>query len=198
MYIRIHSKRFVTIRTILAIYTRTGDKGKTALFGGKRVLKSNDRVEAYGTVDELNSAIGVALAELGKKNQELRTLSRELERIQNDLLDLGSALATPEPLPLDQLEKRPKEFEILIDEMTNELPALTQFILPGGGKAGASLHFARTICRRAERRIVALMQNTEIAQGIVIYLNRLSDVLFTMARYINHKENQKEIIWKKS
>ena len=181
----------------MAIYTRTGDKGKTSLMGGKRVLKSDPRVEAYGTVDELNSAIGVVIAETRNSKLETRNIVNELEKIQNDLLDIGSALATPEGVPVEHLEERPREFEKLIDMMTADLPELTNFILPGGGEGGAHLHLARTICRRAERRVVALMQEADIDQAVVIYLNRLSDLLFTMARYINHMNKQKETIWKK-
>jgi cob(I)alamin adenosyltransferase len=181
----------------MAIYTRTGDKGKTSLMGGKRVLKSDPRVEAYGTVDELNSAIGVAIAEVPTSKSKITNVSEELKAIQNDLLDIGSALATPEGVPVEHLENRPQDFEKLIDAMTNELPPLSHFILPGGSVAGSHLHLARTICRRAERRIVSLMQVTEIEQPLVIYLNRLSDLLFTMARFVNHIENQKETIWKK-
>jgi len=181
----------------MAIYTRTGDKGKTSLMGGKRVLKSDARVEAYGTVDELNSAIGVCLSELTTDNKQLTTVKRELEKIQNDLLDIGSALATPEGAPLAHLVNRPKDFEKLIDRMTEKLPRLTQFILPGGGKAGSHLHLARTICRRAERRVVALLETAEIDQAILIYLNRLSDLLFTSSRFVNHTEKYKESVWRK-
>jgi cob(I)alamin adenosyltransferase len=180
----------------MAIYTRTGDKGKTSLFGGMRVLKSDIRVETYGTVDELNSAIGVALSELSHA-ERVRVVKEELMKIQNDLLDVGSALATPEAMPLEHLRKRPEEFEKIIDALTEKIPVLTQFILPGGGKAGSHLHLARTVCRRAERRVVALMQDDEVEESIVKYLNRLSDVLFTMARYVNHVEKQQEIVWKK-
>lgn len=174
------------------IYTRTGDKGKTSLFDGTRVLKSHKRVETYGTIDELNSMIGVVLAHLQRNK-----LVKELEKIQHDLLDIGSALATPYPLPVTGLNQRPKDFEKLIDEMTAQMPELTSFILPGGSKAGAFLHVARTITRRAERQLVALMQKEEVDQSIVSYLNRLSDLLFTMSRFINHIEKKKEITWKK-
>ena len=165
--------------------------------GGKRVLKSDERVEAYGTVDELNSVIGMVLSEL-TADKKFVTLREELLRIQNDLLDIGSSLATPEGLPVVHLEKRPREFEKLIDLMSSELPKLTNFILPSGGKVGSQLHFARTVCRRAERRVVVVMQMTDIDQAIVIYLNRLSDLLFTMSRFVNRQEKQQETIWKKA
>jgi cob(I)alamin adenosyltransferase len=176
----------------MPIYTRTGDKGKTSLFDGTRVFKSHPRVETYGTIDELNSVIGFVIAELRTKNSELLT---ELEKIQHDLFDIGSALATPHPLPVTGLSKRPKDFEKLIDKMTAKMPEIKYFILPGGGKAGSFLHVARTITRRAERQLVKLMQKEDIDQAIVIYLNRLSDLLFTMARFVNHLEKKKEIKW---
>lgn len=176
----------------MAIYTRTGDKGKTSLFDGKRVLKSDKKVETYGTVDELNSALGAALAFI-----KMRSIKKEIEEIQNDLLEIGSSLAVSTTLPADQLKNRPREFEKLIDRLTKQLPPLNQFILPGGGKGGALLHVSRTIARRAERKVVRLSQKEQVDELIVIYLNRLSDLLFTMARFINFKEKQKEKIWRK-
>jgi cob(I)alamin adenosyltransferase len=176
----------------MPIYTRTGDKGKTSLFDGTRVLKSHPRVDTYGTIDELNSMIGAVLAQLKTSNKKLRT---ELEKIQHDLFDIGSALAMPHPLPVVGLDKRPKEFEKHIDEMTAKMPQIKYFILPGGGQAGSLLHVARTITRRAERQLVTLMQKEEIDEAVVIYLNRLSDLLFTMARFVNHLEKKKEIKW---
>lgn len=178
----------------MAIYTRTGDKGKTSLFSGIRVSKADLRVETYGTVDELNSVIGLILS-LGKK---YLNLNRELIKIQRDLLDIGSALANPKSKPLNYLEKRVKEFENLIDEMTKSLPPLKNFILPGGGKTGAMLNLARTVCRRAERRIVALNGQEKIDNNIIVYFNRLSDLLFIMARFLNFKEKKKEAVWKKN
>ncbi len=176
----------------MAIYTRTGDKGKTSLFDGKRVLKSDKKVETYGTVDELNSAIGAASAFI-----KVRLVNKELEEIQNDLLEIGSSLAVSTALPVDQLKDRPQELEKLIDKLTKQLPPLNQFILPGGGKGGSLLHVARTIARRAERRVVSLSRTENIDNIIIIYLNRLSDLLFTMARFVNYKELQKEKIWRK-
>jgi cob(I)alamin adenosyltransferase len=178
----------------MPIYTRTGDKGKTALFDGTRVLKSHIRVETYGTIDELNSMIGVAIAHLKPSFAKPKA---ELEEIQHDLFAIGSALATPDPLPIEGLENRPKDFEKLIDRLTSRMPELKNFILPGGGKIGAFLHMARTITRRAERQLVSLMEKEEVDPAISIYLNRLSDLLFTMARYANFVEKKKEITWKK-
>lgn len=174
------------------IYTKTGDKGKTSLFDGKRVLKSDKKVETYGTIDELNSMIGLASSFI-----KITSINKELEEIQNDLLEIGSSLAVSSTLPAPQIENRPKEFEALIDNLTRQMPPLNQFILPGGGKGGAQLHVARTIARRAERRVVDLARTEEIDNTIIVYLNRLSDLLFTMARFINHKEKNKEKIWRK-
>ncbi len=176
----------------MAIYTRTGDKGKTSLFDGTRVLKSHPRVDSYGTVDELNSTIGAVIAHLTAPHSLVK---KELEKIQHDLFDIGSALATPHPLPVVGLNQRPKEFEKLIDEMTAKMPEIKYFILPGGGQPGSLLHVARTITRRAERQLVELMQKEDVDQAVVIYLNRLSDLLFTMARYVNHIDKKKEIKW---
>lgn len=178
----------------MAIYTRTGDKGKTSLLGGKRVLKSDPRVETYGTVDELNSIIGLVVATLSTKEKELR---ESLETIQSDLFHIGSYLADPASTPVEHLERRIKDFEELIDSQTGKMPELRNFILPGGGMIGASLHQARTVARRAERNVVGLMQKEEIDPLIVKYLNRLSDVLFSTARFVNHTEKKKETIWKK-
>lgn len=189
----------------MPIYTRAGDKGKTSLFNGKKVFKSDVRVDAYGTLDELNSIIGLAIAQNEKSIRQLADKSQkykekikdELERIQNDLLDIGSALAFPESPPVYGLEKRVKEFEAQIDAMTKRMPELKNFILPGGSQLGAILHVARTISRRAERKIVTLIQQEEIDEQIVKYINRLSDLFFTMARFANHLEKQKETVWKK-
>jgi cob(I)alamin adenosyltransferase len=176
----------------MSIYTRTGDKGKTSLFDGKRVFKSDKKVETYGTIDELNSIIGVSSAFI-----KIKLINKELEEIQNDLLEIGSSLAVSQTLPTDQLKNRPLEFEKLIDKLTKQLPPLNQFILPSGGKGGSLLHVARTITRRAERSVVGLSKSEEIDNTILIYLNRLSDLLFTMARFVNYKEKKKEKIWRK-
>lgn len=197
---------------MLKIYTKTGDTGETSLFGGKRVSKASIRVETYGTVDELNSAIGAAIAQAeststtlsvnGKrKGKRIQNVITELEKIQHDLLHIGSSLANPSAssLPFDasRLNKRTEELEKFIDQLTAKLPELSNFILPGGGEAGSLLHLARTICRRTERRIVELHQKEHISNTILTYFNRLSDTLFTMARFVNHKEKKKETIWKK-
>ena len=180
----------------MKIYTRTGDKGQTSLFGGKRVSKASQRVDTYGTVDELNSSLGVVIAHL--KPSE-RILKRELEAVQHDLLTIGSYLASPgnknQESRIKHLAKRTEDFEKLIDRLTEKLPKLKNFILPGGGMAGSFLHQARTVCRRAERRIIAFSQKETVDDEVVKYLNRLSDLLFTMARFVNYQEQKKETIW---
>ena len=186
-----------TLIDTMPIYTRTGDKGKTSLFDGTRVLKSHIRVETYGTIDELNAVLGVVTAEMKSEKGKVGKIEKELQEIQHDLLTIGSALAMPHPLPVHGLEKRTKEFETLIDELTEKLPELKNFILPGGGKAGAFLHVCRTIARRAERQLVSLMEKEDVDETIVTYLNRLSDVFFTMARYVNYDEKKEEIKWRK-
>lgn len=195
------------------IYTRTGDKGETSLFGGKRVLKSSERVDTYGTVDELNSIIGVVVAETqnakrlprrqaGKTQNYNAKVKNELEKIQHDLFGIGSYLASPgvktQEARIKHLPKRVEDFEELIDQLTAPLPELRNFILPGGGKIGSFLHLARTVCRRAERRLVALTKREDVDDGVLKYFNRLSDLLFTMARYVNHREKKKETIWNSS
>jgi cob(I)alamin adenosyltransferase len=174
------------------IYTRKGDKGKTSLFDGKKVWKFDRKVEAYGTIDELNSVLGAASAFVSS-----RLIITEIEKIQNDLLEIGSSLAVTHTLPLDQLENRPEEFEKLIDKLTKEMPTLNQFILPGGSRGSGLLHVARSVSRRAERKIVQLSQKETIDGLILTYLNRLSDLLFTFARYENFKTKRREKIWRK-
>ncbi|QTK82493.1 Cob(I)yrinic acid a,c-diamide adenosyltransferase [Agrobacterium tumefaciens] len=180
------------------IYTRTGDKGTTALVSGPRRLKHDLRVEAYGTVDETNSAIGVARLHTAGMD----TLDAMLFRIQNDLFDLGADLATPddgEPLsyePLRIVESQVTRLETEIDELNASLEPLTSFVLPGGSAAAANLHMARTICRRAERLMVELsVAESEIVSPAAIkYANRLSDFLFVAARFANDA-GRADILW---
>lgn len=179
----------------MKIYTRTGDRGQTSLLNGTRVPKFHQRVEAYGTIDELNSSIGAAIAFLSKKREA--DIIKELSGIQNELFEIGSALSSPKPLSIEGLEKRITEFESIIDSQTAQMPILKNFILPGGGKAGSLIHVCRTIARRAERKVTALSESEEIDRSILVYLNRLSDLLFTMARFINFKGKQKETVWNK-
>jgi len=174
------------------IYTKKGDKGKTSLLDGKKVSKASIKVETYASIDELNSSLGVASVFIKDKK-----INKEIEEIQNDLLEIGSSLAVSKTRKIPQLKNRPEDFEILIDKLTKELPPLSQFILPGGGRGGAFLHVSRTLTRRSERRVVALSKIEKIDPITIKYLNRLSDLLFTMARYVNFKEKKKEKIWRK-
>lgn len=174
--------------------------------GGKRVFKSDLRIECLGEIDELNSVIGIVLSEIQKskgKNQKYRPkLKSELEKIQNDLLEIGSFFANPQvgsqELVVSGLLKRVEKLEDLIDKMSAQMPELRKFILPGGGSVGAMLHLSRSACRRAERKIVALNNKEKIDKNILIYINRLSDLLFVMARFANFKEKRKEIVWLQS
>lgn len=177
------------------IYTKKGDEGQTSLGGGQRVPKDHLRVTAYGTVDELNSQIGVALA-MGLCER----LDTVLPEIQNELFDLGSDLAFVEDdkhaYQLPEIEPRHVErLEQLIDEMTAVVGPLENFILPGGSIGAAHLHLARTICRRAERDVAALTREAPIGPHVMRYLNRLSDALFVMARYENHQRAVPEPLW---
>ncbi len=174
------------------IYTRTGDKGTTGLVGGKRVNKDSPRIWAYGTVDELNSAIGLVRAlKLDKKTDAV------LAGIQNDLFNLGAELATPgRPLSLIA-QSRITALEKLMDTCNAKLGSLREFILPGGTPAAAQLHVARTICRRAERFCVRLGREENVGELVVPYLNRLSDALFVLARWVNYKAGKKDTFWRK-
>ncbi len=178
------------------IYTRTGDEGVTGLGGGQRVPKDSQRVQTYGTVDELNSQIGVALA-----NGLCERLTAELTLIQNELFDLGSDLATPatsqerHPVPTVEL-RHVEKLESLIDEFNDVVGPLTNFLLPGGSSGAAQLHVARTVCRRAERAATTLARDEKIGATVLPYLNRLSDALFVMARYENHERGVVEPLWR--
>jgi cob(I)alamin adenosyltransferase len=190
----------------MAIYTRKGDKGKTFLPTGQKVAKFDPRIEILGTIDELNSAIGVAIAKSQisnvKSQNQNSNLKNELTLVQSDLFEIGNiflnTVSNGDVRRASSLKKRVKNFEDLIDEMTAEMPVLKNFILPGGGKAGAWLHLSRTICRRLERKMVFLSSKQPVKSAILIYLNRLSDLLFTLARFANFKEKKKEIIWREN
>lgn len=176
------------------IYTRTGDKGETGLVGGARVSKDSLRVEAYGNVDELNSFLGVVRAFLS--DTELDDL---LAEVQNDLFVIGSDLASTAEAQQRRIPRISSErivaMERMIDKFEAELSPLKSFILPGGGVSGSLLHNARTVARRAERRIVTLGRAEPINDQLVPYMNRLSDLLFVMARIANHRENKAETEW---
>lgn len=187
----------------MKIYTRTGDKGTTSLYTGERVPKNNRFMEAIGTVDEANSTIGLALSFLPRE-AKFEATKKELDTIQNALFDVGAALATPRrsgsQQKLDYTRFDHDDIDTLekwIDRMELELPQLKHFILPGGHPAGASLHLARSITRRAERAVVPLFEQGEVVENVLVYLNRLSDYLFVASRYVNHLLNLPETIWQK-
>ncbi|MCT3898458.1 cob(I)yrinic acid a,c-diamide adenosyltransferase [Elizabethkingia anophelis] len=182
------------------IYTKTGDKGETALYGGTRVSKASARVEAYGTIDELNAFIGIAKSHIDDSD-----CLKQLAEIQYDLFTLGSEAATPidkvylangkSRLPVTIKEEDISKLEVWMDKMDESLEPLQFFILPGGGKAATFLHAARTICRRAERGMVFLNETEEVRLELIKYLNRLSDYLFVMARYVSMLDNEHEEYW---
>jgi cob(I)alamin adenosyltransferase len=178
----------------MKIYTKTGDDGTTSLFSGGRVSKTHLRVEAYGTVDELNSILGVARA-----HQPDAHTDAWLAQVQRQLFNLGADLATPLDAKSDWVVRMDAEtvlwLENAIDEMTAQLPELKHFILPGGSAAAAQLHVARTVCRRAERLIVGLQTQEPIGDHVLNYLNRLSDFLFTLARWENMQAGIPEDKW---
>ncbi len=181
----------------MKIYTKTGDEGSTGLFGGERVGKDNIRVEAYGDVDELNAVIGMA-----RSVEMMPRIDEVLVPIQRDLFAIGALLATPDRDKMAQhLQKaridegRIGELERAIDEGEAELEPLTAFIIPGGTPKAAALHVARTVCRRAERHVVRLQHEVELPPLAVIYLNRLSDLLFTLARVANRRAGAGEVTW---
>ena len=174
------------------IYTRTGDAGETGLFDGTRVSKADSRVATYGEVDELNAWLGLSRVALDTR------LAPMIERIQRDLFALGARLADPSQKIADRVTKAaisPEDIARLegwIDQLEADLPPLRRFILPGGSQAGAALHVARTVCRRAERAMVALGQ---VDPDLIVYVNRLSDLLFVMARAANHAGGTPEVEW---
>ncbi len=178
----------------MKIYTRTGDAGETSLFDGSRVSKADSRVDAYGDVDELNAWLGLARA--ARLDADL---DQPLVRIQQDLFALGAQLADPGERIAERVLKASladadvERLEALIDRLESELPPLRRFILAGGSPAGAALHVARTVCRRAERRIVSLAPMPDAV--LIKYVNRLSDLLFVLARVVNHRAGVPEIEW---
>ena len=190
----------------MAIYTKKGDKGRTSLGSGLRVWKDSLRVESYGTIDELNALLGVIESELSLANKKYakprlnrgKYLSEIIITIQNDLFCIGSYLSNPANSSLiSGLSENTLKFESQIDEMTTLLPKLENFILPGGGRIGANLQLARAVARRAERKLVSLIKKEKVNSGVIRYINRLSDLFFTMSRFANFNEKKKEIIWKK-
>ena len=183
----------------MRVYTRTGDDGQTGLFGGPRVPKDDPRLEAYGTVDELNSVLGIAAAVAGHAD-----MLAWLQVIQSDLFDIGGELATPdieERIAKGQTvgprvdDEDVTKLEGWVDTLDNEIEPLQRFILPGGTPAAGHFHHARTVCRRAERRVLTLARETPVAPPVIRYLNRLSDLLFTMARVCNARAGVEEPQW---
>ncbi|MFH2105833.1 MAG: cob(I)yrinic acid a,c-diamide adenosyltransferase [Candidatus Micrarchaeota archaeon] len=176
----------------MKIYTKYGDKGETTLVSGEKMIKDDIRVEAYGTVDELNAFIGVISTFTSDDD-----VKKTLLPIQKNLFSIGAMLSTRSPT-----EKTPKinlndisKLEATIDEIEKELDPIKHFIIPGGSKTSALLHMARTVCRRAERRIVTLSKTEKVSEDIIIYLNRLSDLLFVMARMANRKKRIEDVLW---
>jgi cob(I)alamin adenosyltransferase len=191
---------FAKSRMAAKIYTKTGDRGETGLVGGQRVSKGDFRLECYGTVDELNSILGLARASLNKFPEIQKETDPILNRLQNELFNLGSRLACGDD---DTRSKMPPveessiiEMEKTIDRYTSELPPLKNFILPGGIEPAAQIQWARTVCRRAERWTVRLSQSETVEPLLVKYLNRLSDFLFVMGRHMNLRAGHHETIWK--
>lgn len=183
----------------MAIYTKTGDRGKTSLFSGKRVFKYNSRVESYGTIDELNTVLGLALAAIPSKKKKQTGYLRDLIlEVQKSLFYIGSYLADlPGTIEEADLASKTDKFEKEIDKMTDKMPKLVNFIYFDGGMSGGFLQNARAVCRRAERQIVKLSEKEKIDPRLLKYINRLSDLFFTMARFANHIENKKERIWER-
>ncbi len=180
------------------VYTRGGDAGQTSLIGGDRVDKDADRIEAYGTVDELNAILGLVCTALAESSAG-PTLLPILRRVQNELFNLGSALATPDPTrrrSMPRVESRHVEaLERDIDSLNENLPQLASFVLPGGGWVSSYLHLARTVCRRAERVAIRVARTEDVCAETIVYLNRLSDALFVFGRWAVHSEGGEEPLW---
>jgi len=189
---------------ITRVYTRTGDRGETALVGGRRVPKDAPRIEAYGTIDELNAVIGLARVFNEERLAEAeghRWLDGVLRRLQNQLFDLGSELATPEDAVYEGMyrvgDADVRELERLIDECQKDLQPLKSFVLPGGGRVGAFLHQARTVCRRAEREILRLSRVEPLPEWPLRFVNRLSDLLFVLSRWVARRLGEPEYLWER-
>jgi cob(I)alamin adenosyltransferase len=190
---------------ITRVYTKAGDQGMTRLAGGQEISKDHLRLEAYGTIDELNSVIGLVRAlneEFRKRLPASEKLEKELKRVQNILFDVGSLLATASGQIFPNMPKMTEEkvthLEQTIDACQEELEPLKEFILPGGGKVASLLHLARTVCRRAERRCVKLSKEDQVDPVLLKYLNRLSDALFVWARWISKHQKEPEFLWERT
>jgi cob(I)alamin adenosyltransferase len=194
--------------SITRVYTRTGDRGETALVGGRRVPKDSPRIAAYGTIDELNAAVGLArvfnaerMAGRGAGRERHRWLDEVLKKIQNQLFDLGSELATPPDAVYEGMfrmsEGEVTELEKLMDHCQKDLAPLKSFTLPGGGRIQGFLHQARTVCRRAEREVLALSRVEEIGEWPLRYVNRLSDLFFVLGRWVGKHMGEPEYLWER-
>ena len=189
---------------ITRVYTRRGDRGETDLVGGLRVAKDGARIDAYGTVDELNAAIGVVRAVNGStpRAKKARELDDVLRRLQNELFDLGGELATPPDAFQAGMFRvgaaEVKALEETLDRCQKDLAPLKSFVLPGGGPVSAFLHVARTICRRAERDVLRLMRQEDVGEWPLAYLNRLSDLLFVLSRWVGRHRGEKEFLWERA
>ena len=194
--------------SITRVYTRTGDRGETALVGGRRVPKDSPRIAAYGTIDELNAAVGLArvfnaerMTGRGAGRERHRWLDEVLKKIQNQLFDLGSELATPPDAVYSGMfrmgESEVTELEQLMDRCQKDLKPLKSFVLPGGGRIQGFLHQARTVCRRAEREVLALSRVEEIGEGPLRYVNRLSDLFFVLGRWVGKHMGEPEYLWER-
>jgi cob(I)alamin adenosyltransferase len=189
---------------ITKVYTRTGDKGETGLVGGKRVPKDTPRIEAYGTIDELNSIVGIARAfnqERLSDSEAHQFMDTVLRQIQDELFDLGSELATPPEFFREGMyrvgEREVKRLEQIMDECQQDLEPLRSFVLPGGGRIGSYLHQCRTVCRRAEREILRLSHVEQVSHWPLTYINRLSDLFFVLARWISKHTGEEEYLWQR-
>jgi cob(I)alamin adenosyltransferase len=189
---------------ITRVYTRTGDKGDTALVGGRRVPKDSPRIEAYGTIDELNSIIGLARAfneEKSRNAKARRFLDETLAKIQDELFDLGSELATPQDAEYPGMYRigaaEVKRLEAIMDRCQKDLAPLKSFVLPGGGKVGSFLHQCRTVCRRAERDLLRLSRAEPLSEWPLKYVNRLSDLFFVLSRWAAKQGGEKEALWQR-
>ena len=191
--------------SITRVYTRTGDKGTTALVGGTRVPKDSPRIAAYGTIDELNAVLGLARVfneERLAEREKHRWLDEVFRRLQNQLFDLGSELATPADAVYEGMvrigDAEVKELEALMDRCQKDLEPLRSFILPGGGRISGFLHQCRTVCRRAEREILALSRVEPIGEGVLPYVNRLSDLFFVLSRWVGKHLGETEYLWERA
>ncbi|MGX7204069.1 cob(I)yrinic acid a,c-diamide adenosyltransferase [Enterococcus pingfangensis] len=183
----------------MKVYTRSGDKGKTSAIGRPRLMKNSPRIDAYGEVDELNSLIGLIISQEELKQETFTKLSNELIEIQHLLFDVGTDLANIDgDLPLRITADPTKWLEQQIDDYVEKTPTIEKFVLPGGSSLASWLHYARAVCRKVERRVVTLLEQEEINTHAYVFINRLSDYLFIVARYVNNQTNETEVFYRNS